>query len=99
MAGKEDVTEVKLQFLERMLLKKGTMKFLLSLRHGEKTSSELRSLGVKPPDKLSYILHLVHKERDYNGIMKYSLTSRGKRLADSMAELLKVTDEILPSED
>jgi len=99
MAGKEDVTEVKLQFLDRVLLKKRTMKFLLALRYGEKTFSELRSLGVKPPDRFSFILHLVHKERDDNGIMKYTLTSRGRRLSDATVELLKVTDEILPSED
>lgn len=99
MVGKEEVTDIKLTFLERMVLKKSVIKFLITLQRGPHTARELKNLGVKPPDKISYILYLVKKDQREDGIMVYSLTERGQHLAQALSELIRVTGEILPSED
>lgn len=96
MADKKMTLQRKMDLLNRMIMRPSTVRFILSLLEKDKTWKELMQERAKPADKITYFLAIVDKYLDDNHIMYYTLTPKGKRLADSLQNLFDILDDVLP---
>jgi hypothetical protein len=83
----------------QVILKPGMVRFMLALEGGEKSSKELSLIRARKSSKVVDFLGLTKKHRDMNGIISYTLTQKGERVAKNLRSLYLSIDEILPKED
>lgn len=94
------VTQVKVDFLDRFVLKKGTAKFLVALADQDLTYKELKKEAhVSNMNKMLRILAITTKYTNKDNIVTVGLTKKGRELAKHVKSLFVLLDDILPREE
>lgn len=99
MARKNIEMNRKIEFLKKYILRRNTIRLLNVLYKRDMTSSELRTHGIKRTDRITDMLSITKKYTDENNIVMYGLTENGKKLNESIQNLLSTTENFLPEGD
>lgn len=92
----QKISSRKTELITRIINHRKSTKLLLALlEHDE----PVRYRDLKVPggtDKILYIIGLIEKESDENGVVKIGLTKNGRKIAKPIKEIFDSMDDILP---
>lgn len=94
------ISQVKIDFLDKVIMKKGTIKFLVALADQDLTYRDLKKEArVSNMNKMLRILAITTRYTNKDGIVTIGLTKRGRELAKNIKNLFIVLEDVLPKEE